>query len=494
MSRSLAAGAGTMRAVSTRLLSRITQLPKTPSVLGRVSPAVSAQFHRSSLRFNKSILPRKVSSNLSLGQEQKELSKSHERFRASSEQDLWYVAVLDSNQDLKITHPGSENTLVLNRQWLRDTCGCEKCVDPHSGQKTYSTVSIPNDPPIKNAERLEDGSLEVVWEKDFHSLGQAHVSRYAAATIKSWFAGRNPKDPLPPRILWDKNIFSESPFMVQYDDWISGGSGFHAALAQLHNYGLVFVDGVPESEDSVVSIANQIGNTMETFYGRTWDVRSKPEAENVAYTNSFLGLHQDLLYTKDPPRIQLLHCLENTCEGGESIFSDAMRVVQLMHLQDREMYHTLTETRLLYHYKKHGQHYEQRRSVIDGSDKVAYWSPPFQAIDQRLRKTENGSDSYHSWMQAAKRFRDLLEDERGVYEYKMKPGQCVIFDNLRVLHGRRQFDTTSGSRWLKGTYLSSDVWKSKRTILGSEILASGKNSLESLPRQAQKLASRPNQS
>ena len=42
----------------------------------------------------------------------------------------------------------------------------------------------------------------------------------------------------------------------------------------------------------------------------------------MAYTNAYLGLHEDMLYIQQPPRIQLLHCIENSCEGGESIFSD----------------------------------------------------------------------------------------------------------------------------------------------------------------------------
>jgi len=57
----------------------------------------------------------------------------------------------------------------------------------------------------------------------------------------------------------------------------------------------LFLRNVPDSEKSVEEIAGRIGTLKDTFYGRTWDVKSKPKAKNIAYTQSFLGLHMDLL-------------------------------------------------------------------------------------------------------------------------------------------------------------------------------------------------------
>ncbi|KAK8001589.1 hypothetical protein PG991_013811, partial [Apiospora marii] len=198
---------------------------------------------------------------------------------------------------------------------------------------------------------------------------------------------------------------------------------------------------------------------------RTWEGR-KPEAENVAYTSSFLGLHQDMLYLKDPPRLQLLHCLENSCDGGESLFSDASRAAHLMKIGPPELRDALSSRRVAYHYKKHGHHYENNHSVIDSSGHVR-WSPPFQAPLRNLQKSEQGVEDYRTWAAAAVRFQQLLEQEEFLFEYKMQPGDCVIFDNLRVVHGRRAFDTSAGSRWLKGTYNAHDVFMSKlRTVCG----------------------------
>jgi hypothetical protein len=47
----------------------------------------------------------------------------------------------------------------------------------------------------------------------------------------------------------------------------------------------------------------------------------------------------------------------------------------------------------------------------------------------------------------------------------MNEGDCVIFDNRRVLHARRAFDASKGERWLKGAYVDGDVFFSRVRVL-----------------------------
>ncbi|KAI1469800.1 Clavaminate synthase-like protein [Daldinia caldariorum] len=360
--------------------------------------------------------------------------------------------------------------LILDRHWLRDSCQCNLCVNPDSGQKNFSTCDVPTYLPIKEIHPTEEGGLDVVWEMDFLSSGD-HVSHYTAAQVNS----TQPEYALPGMTLWDTRRFEKDRLVIDYKDWMAGERGFLSGLHRLHTHGLIFIRNVPSSEESVISIATKFGNLQETFYGRTWDVRSKPRAENVAYTNEFLGLHQDLMYMKDPPRLQLLHCLENTCEGGESMFSDGSRAAHLMELGPRKQFEHLCNRNIKYQYKKNGHHYQQSRPVIEQSrgQLLVSWSPPFQASNQRIAKTRPGHENYRKWLQAATVFRHLLEDKQWMYQHRMEPGECVIFDNQRVLHGRRQFDTSSGSRWLKGAYIGDEVFRSKLVNLNKELLALG---------------------
>lgn len=49
----------------------------------------------------------------------------------------------------------------------------------------------------------------------------------------------------------------------------------------------------------------------------------------------------------------------------------------------------------------------------------------------------------------------------------MKPGECVIFDNRRVLHARKAFEVgdQGKERWLRGAYIDKDPFLSKLKVL-----------------------------
>ncbi|KAI0201146.1 Clavaminate synthase-like protein [Astrocystis sublimbata] len=351
--------------------------------------------------------------------------------------------------------------LTVSRAWLRDACTCEMCVDPSSGQKNFASTDVPLQLEVQDLKSTDDGGLLVHWKDDFHTH-DIHVSRYS----QSLWARQ--QSAIPDAKPWSRDSMMEvSPFF-SFDSFAADGSEYRNAMLALAEYGLIFLRDVPASEETVKDIASRLGIIQETFYGTTWDVRSKPNAENVAYTNSYLGLHQDLLYMTNVPRIQILHCLENTCEGGESLFCDSLRAVLRFRQLDQHLIPALQTRKVVYHYNKGDHRYQHEREVLPilASGMMGmYWSPPFQSPVQRDQKSEDGMDDYSIWHEAMRRLESITQDQENVYEYKMKPGECVIFDNRRVLHGRRAFDTSSGYRWLKGTYVDNDSFDSRLRFL-----------------------------
>ena len=60
-------------------------------------------------------------------------------------------------------------------------------------------------------------------------------------------------------------------------------------------------------------------------------VRSKPDANNLAYTGASLGLHTDLPYYRYTPGVQFLHCISQAQgPGGDNVFSDGFSVAEKM--------------------------------------------------------------------------------------------------------------------------------------------------------------------
>ncbi|KAI1751628.1 taurine catabolism dioxygenase TauD, TfdA family-domain-containing protein, partial [Xylaria castorea] len=373
----------------------------------------------------------------------------------------WQSDLASNNSRISYRRTRLSEPFVVSRSWLRDACTCEKCVNPSSGQKNYASTDVPILLDISNLTVTEEGELLVYWENDFLTYG-THVSKYSRTL---WDRMESVEiETIPEPRIWSRQVLTEASPYYSYQSFMTDGPEYRQAVTALSEFGLIFLRDIPSSEETVKGIASRLGVIQDTFYGTTWDVKSKPNAENVAYTNSYLGLHQDLLYMSNVPRIQILHCLENTCEGGESIFSDSYRAVHKFRRNYLpEAAEPLTNRKIVYHYNKGGHIYRSERAVFSdlGSSRIGvYWSPPFQSPVQSDKLTSKGMDEYKQWHKAARRMTRLIEEDAAIYRYKMKPGECVIFDNRRVLHGRLAFDTSSGERWLKGTYVENDSYNS----------------------------------
>lgn len=82
---------------------------------------------------------------------------------------------------------------------------------------------------------------------------------------------------------------------VPYESFMNDDQAFTTSLKDLSDTGLICLSGVPETERAIEDVALKLGPIRDTFYGRTWDVKDKPKADNVAYTAGYLGMHMDLL-------------------------------------------------------------------------------------------------------------------------------------------------------------------------------------------------------
>ncbi len=66
---------------------------------------------------------------------------------------------------------------------------------------------------------------------------------------------------------------------------------------------------------------------------------------------------------------------------------------------------------------------------------------------------------------AIRRFIRLADSDRFRITFPFTPGDCVIFDNRRVLHGRAAFEPGTGERHLRGCYVDRDDLYSRLRIL-----------------------------
>ena len=185
--------------------------------------------------------------------------------------------------------------------------------------------------------------------------------------------------------------------------------------------------------------------------------------------------------------------MKASTSGGESLFSDTFHALEIMKLEQR-LIGALSQFPVTYLYRNDGQWYRFTRKTIEYSTiptlhqtsqmylkrrdrvhnvKAVNWSPPFQApffggegvpigLPQRLH---SGRWTY---LEAAKVFKGLIEDKDAVFETKIDPGTCVIFDNRRIVHARKAFEGQEGERWLRGAYVDEDAFQSRLRVLSEE--------------------------
>ena len=78
----------------------------------------------------------------------------------------------------------------------------------------------------------------------------------------------------------------ENLLRVDYETFLQDEVLLHQVLMQLHLYGLALFVNVPSKKTEgmeVTNLATRFGEVKQTFYGKTWDVKSVPQSKNIAY-------------------------------------------------------------------------------------------------------------------------------------------------------------------------------------------------------------------
>lgn len=275
----------------------------------------------------------------------------------------------------------------------------------------------------------------------------------------------------PKPLLWGspRKGYAKEIRRHKYKELKENDEALYIWLKDLQDFGLTLVDEMPNNPESLRSLMDRVGCTRSTHYGDTFHVVVKSNANNLAYLPVTLGLHIDLPYYGYNPGTQFLHCLaQNGVLGGENEFSDGFYVERLM----KENYPN--EWRILHTTKVEWN--DIGEDMFGPFCKVKY-NPIFQLTEDgdinRISYSNQVRDSFMTTLtpDTVKPFyKALLLMDKLLYEnvihYKLNAGECVVFDNLRVLRGRRGFDLTeNGERTIQGGYVDWDEVRSKINVL-----------------------------
>jgi gamma-butyrobetaine dioxygenase len=340
--------------------------------------------------------------------------------------------------------------------WLRDNCGCAECRHVIAGERMSDPASIPLDLIATDVVTVDD-SLLVTWPDAHRSSFSA---QWLAAHAYDSVSRARSRRPLQ---LWNAADVAEAPPTAQFDEVMSDDTALLEWLLRLQTYGFTIVRGMGSSPGNVPMLAKRIAFLRDSNFGQVWEVRSEPKPDSLAYTSVKLTAHTDLVSREAQPGVQFLHCMVNEAQGGESILVDGFAVAEALRQQNLEAWQTLIRVPAAFRYQNDDTDVCASFPVIRLDHRNEYFEVRYS--NALLAPLDCDRDDVLPFYAAYQAFSLLLREPRFEYSFRLEAGDCEVFDNRRVMHGRQAFDPNTGRRHLQGCYVDTDDFLSRIRVL-----------------------------
>lgn len=345
----------------------------------------------------------------------------------------------------------------FNYFWLRDNCPASFNADTR--ERSFDIFHLDAAPRAASA-KIDGDALEIVWE------GEDHVTRFPLSWLESYKEATPRPDPSDlPRQAWYSDHYPDVPRFSQPELMADPAARTRWIEAMLVK-GFVILTDMPDSDAGLTETASLIGQVRPTFFGDYFDVRTHINPTNTAYTAAALELHTDTPAEEHAPGVQFLHCRANSVQGGESLYADGVAVANDFRHRDPEGFKLLSEIAIPFYCEHDDYDMRSRQTVIelDQHGEVSGLTISQHMLDI-IDLPQDLLDSYYP---AFCRFGRMLQEDKYMMRFLMKAGECMVFDNHRIVHGRAAYSATSGDRYLRGCYTDRAEMRSTYRALVSE--------------------------
>jgi gamma-butyrobetaine dioxygenase len=348
---------------------------------------------------------------------------------------------------------------ALHPIWLRERCRDAASMDLRTEQRLHDPSDIDPGLGVTAVSEPATGCFRVRFsdghEGEFlaqHLLEEAALAPadHDVPTPRPWGAGRRGVE----RFAWQADAGD-----AQRRDW----------LLRFLEDGFVVFSGIPARPGAILDVARAFGFARETNFGALFDVRSTAAASDLAYTSLPLDPHTDNPYRDPVPGVQLLHCLANETSGGLSTLVDGFAAARALEARDPEAFARLARTPVRFHYRDDSTELVASALPIErdaGGGLVAIHFSP--RLDMVPLQPPAELDAYY---RARRSFDRLLRSPEFEVRFRLAPGELLMMDNRRLLHGRTGFDPGEGARHLQGCYIDIDGPRSLYRVLRRRLRA-----------------------
>ncbi|MDC3004938.1 TauD/TfdA family dioxygenase [Candidatus Pelagibacter sp.] len=353
------------------------------------------------------------------------------------------IKILPDKINILFSNNKEDNFLNI---WLRDHARDEDSWDHRSNQRKIFTAKLDPKLHIKKAILKDNGkSVDILWS-DLKKPINYSSNFFLENSNKSQKINNNIK-------IWDKKDIGEEIY-TDFQSTITN-DGFKEFLEKLYKFGFVVIQNCKTEMSSVEKIANKIGYVRESIFGGLWSFESNNDMADSAYTQDELRPHTDSTYSNDAPGLQLLLCCHYEATGGESIMVDGFKIAEKIYKENRDLYTLLSEIEVTGQYIGDGVFLEAKRPIFKLNSNKELVQVSFNNYDRAAFRMDD--EKTLKFYDAIREF-DLIANNRE-YQWRhiLKPGELLIFNNWRILHGRGSF---KGDRKMSGCYINKEDFDS----------------------------------
>ncbi|WP_085904202.1 gamma-butyrobetaine dioxygenase [Kiloniella majae] len=363
------------------------------------------------------------------------------------------AAIPNDGKVLQVTwHDGS--SARFHALWLRDNALDAATRSEGNGQRLITILDLPIETYISGASVDDQGALEITFQPENKTVVfpgnwlKEHAYDRSHSADKGWVSARVK--------TWDSSLSQASQIpTVDYATAQQKGAEFGNWLEAVEAYGFAIMTDLPLESGTLCDVAELFGYVRETNYGRFFEVRSEVNPVNLAYTGLGLQAHTDNPYRDPVPTLQLLSCMENSADGGDSIVVDGFKAAEVLRQESPESFELLAGFPVRFEYAGSDEvRLQSKRPTIE-------LGPDGEMLSIRFNNrssapfTDIPFEQMDTFYTAYRKYAEIIERPEMEVSFMMKPGDLFIVDNTRVMHARKGFSGT-GTRWLQGCYADKD--------------------------------------
>ena len=140
---------------------------------------------------------------------------------------------------------------------------------------------------------------------------------------------------------------------------------------------------------------------------------------------------------------------------------DGFKIAEKIKKEKKEIYDLLTQIEVTGQYIGDGVFLKAKRPIFRVNSDNELIQVSFNNYDRAIFRFEN--DLTKKFYEGIKKFDLIANDKEFQWKYILKPGDLLIFNNWRILHGRGSF---VGVRKMSGCYINKEDFDSTCIING----------------------------